>query len=962
MTRARAAAKANEPGMKTARIVTAAARARSGSTATAGTKSTAAKRKTRSDENDDGDDEPDTSRRTAPARSQKIANAIDSSSTTETSIKTVRRTVAKRSVSETTASTSRTRGRQRIPSREETRTPTDDATRKITRSRAGTVAKPGVERQRPVTAKNVKFQGTGKENIEPESKAKTCGLRGRPVRRGAAASSTSAPADETAKSTKSSQTGLKKPLSPKKVTQIPLCRDRDSSEDEQVDDGEFVRNRPANTPANAISGPSENRESFPERNAESDTTTATELPVPPAPVAFGSPPRRPPPSPSKESLKSPAKRAGGIQLPGSPVKRVTRTLTDNNSETSSSNPALLQSPAKRPKSPIKGLTLPCAGTGVGKGSQPSLKSAMLQSPAKRAMPGVRQHAAPHMEAFCDPDQSPTMKPLVVSISPRSGQPSHRLLAEERYAEDYDNDPFVGPIETPIFTGRMSAVMPRQAEPLLYEDNSDCKPNSENEQQLFSGSLEMEGPVEDKPSENTLATSSRPLSELGYVAPAGTLANVEPSDELNLQSIASEGKFSSDGQDQMFQLRDTDLDSCYDIRSDLESEDDSSPTKPHFTARDGLEIQSSDVRQSICVLRSGSRRSTIGLTSLAEQFVAWPTASPAKQSDLEAAAHAITDANSSIFEQDKSQVPQETPVNSTYFEDELVVQTSRQQLYEQRPLTGNGSSNVVMSHTNDIVMTEEDVFLAQEVESMAIERPKLGEEASNHGSNDDTTSEASQEYGDENELPLDPALAKPGSTELPSTPSRPLQQRYFFTTTKVPLKPADNSVPSQVKRRSLGIPSTSSSSNKAGGLPRSATVISYSPTKEQKRNSNALTEATPTLSTPARADLWSTMGTPARTPRRDIKADLLCGAVVFVDVHTTEGADASSIFVELLSQMGAKCVKSWNWNPSSPTTSDRSANRVGITHVVFKDGGKRTMEKVRETNGVVQCVGVSWVLE
>ncbi|KAG8416102.1 hypothetical protein J3459_013803 [Metarhizium acridum] len=62
-------------------------------------------------------------------------------------------------------------------------------------------------------------------------------------------------------------------------------------------------------------------------------------------------------------------------------------------------------------------------------------------------------------------------------------------------------------------------------------------------------------------------------------------------------------------------------------------------------------------------------------------------------------------------------------------------------------------------------------------------------------------------------------------------------------------------------------------------------------------------------------------------------------------------------------MGAKCVKTWNWNPSGSLTSEgASSSKVGITHVVFKDGGKRTMEKVRESNGVVHCVGVSWVLE
>ena len=102
----------------------------------------------------------------------------------------------------------------------------------------------------------------------------------------------------------------------------------------------------------------------------------------------------------------------------------------------------------------------------------------------------------------------------------------------------------------------------------------------------------------------------------------------------------------------------------------------------------------------------------------------------------------------------------------------------------------------------------------------------------------------------------------------------------------------------------------------------------------------------------------------KTPRRNISADeqVLRGAVAFVDVHTTEGEDASGIFVELLSQMGAKCVKIWTWNPRASHSPDSGNSKVGITHVVFKDGGIRTLEKVRQAGDLVKCVGVGWVLE
>ncbi|KAH8764531.1 putative Microcephalin [Hyaloscypha sp. PMI_1271] len=142
------------------------------------------------------------------------------------------------------------------------------------------------------------------------------------------------------------------------------------------------------------------------------------------------------------------------------------------------------------------------------------------------------------------------------------------------------------------------------------------------------------------------------------------------------------------------------------------------------------------------------------------------------------------------------------------------------------------------------------------------------------------------------------------------------------------------------------------------------VISYSPTKSTARvtfkEQPLDVVMQDIIATPSKPEMttWSTMGTPARTPRRDLNNALLKGAVVFVDVHTTEGADASTLFTELLTQMGARCVKRWDWNGNG----DESSNKIGITHVVFKDGGKRTLEKVKETNGVVSCVGVGWVLD
>lgn len=111
-----------------------------------------------------------------------------------------------------------------------------------------------------------------------------------------------------------------------------------------------------------------------------------------------------------------------------------------------------------------------------------------------------------------------------------------------------------------------------------------------------------------------------------------------------------------------------------------------------------------------------------------------------------------------------------------------------------------------------------------------------------------------------------------------------------------------------------------------------------------------------LVTPTRNDSDRSVGRFGSVGRT---SGVLAGAVVFVDVYTSEGADASAAFVEALRGLGAKVLKSWNWNPNS-TGSAEGERKVGITHVVFKDGSPRTLQKLKDSQGVVLCVGVGWV--
>ncbi|CAD6499791.1 BgTH12-03898 [Blumeria graminis f. sp. triticale] len=214
------------------------------------------------------------------------------------------------------------------------------------------------------------------------------------------------------------------------------------------------------------------------------------------------------------------------------------------------------------------------------------------------------------------------------------------------------------------------------------------------------------------------------------------------------------------------------------------------------------------------------------------------------------------------------------------------------------------------------------------------------------------------YPEENDVPeihIDPQLLEPHAQQdllRPLTPKRITSERIYHTVCKVPLKPAAGETSSKpsMKKKSSSVSRCSTSRPLA--LAATSGNGSHLGRKEIYQD-KFYSEVT---ATPLQVVEWSKLGTPARTDSANLDPSLLKGAVVFVDVYTAEGADASIIFMDILTQMGARCVKAWNWSGNSED------GKFGITHVVFKDGGKRTLEKVRESNGVVNCVGVGWVLD
>lgn len=362
-----------------------------------------------------------------------------------------------------------------------------------------------------------------------------------------------------------------------------------------------------------------------------------------------------------------------------------------------------------------------------------------------------------------------------------------------------------------------------------------------------------------------------------------------------------------------------------------------------------------------VNRQSSRkeqRASLAMTPLAMQMSTWLASSPEKKSQNHINhKHSIFSPTKPGFPLLSGRSPDRSAVGSAakpcFFEDEMAVRDAE----DAALILEEGSTDELQDGGNDDYL---DFQASQE-------------------------SHESETYGDENAVPEEAkdlfAEQEEENRTLTCTPARVFNQqsREIHTVSKVPLRPAADDMPliiSRQRSRSLAGPLSVISMPDRLSISRDSIL---SPILDDRNLSMSMLPGDPTaLGTPKTptTGLVSNSNTPGRSIRKAGYSSVLKGAVVHVDVHTTEGADASGIFVDLLSQMGARCVKQWHWNPQgslqgssgdSPMQSPllelgTPSSKLGITHVVYKDGGKRTLEKVREAKGAVLCVGVGWVLE
>lgn len=926
-----------------------------------------------------------------------------------------------------------------------------------------------------------------KKDEKGKAAASAGGIRAKPVRRPAVISRTKAKQSTTKAM---AEAPMQTVLTPKKVTQIAKSSSPTGSDEDELNG--------AKTPIRDLS-------QSPKRNVNIIRTVSPVkkldfgsqvLPLSPVKSqnqsTLLSPARRPPPSPFKETLRESPKRGDGSLLISAGPK--SDEMNTDGDVALSINKMLLQSPKKL------ALETSIFPQSVSKAHKSPLKASLLQSPPKRPISPVKTRSAikvkPDERTHTEEGAVCTVTPEVkVSNHPSASMSPGRPLGVRRMSQDeleeepectIDFDQSIVDIRSPFKLEQedMIAVDPAS-------EGSDHIQITEQDLQLHCITAQPEAHSETQSDvltahENSSIDQQVQNVELMATAPA----NIMPRGQTPAKPVAFLFRSSH--------LRDDDESSEDELQSPVKMTSVETPATA-FGSRSRLSTASRGVIEQ-----------NPGFTPLATQLSGWLASSPDKRPvkkyqqrgifspvaaqhvpgeividrQSPATSRVSTEPRLSVTGRRSAGVRQSmaprsslcisiggTPDKSTYFADEMAVKDLEEEIENMQHEDQNqdmfraanseeSSDRTLVEDSASVEEVEgpesdqqagrhqmEEQDLMEEVVTVAKDISCELEPEATEGESRQQVLENSQDstgssvYGDENAVPTETAalvlenspteidecsntpVAVPSTTNRAplqdfTTPLRPAQRGSQFPHTvvsKVPLRPEGHTSLIKVTRKrsrslSAGPPSVKKTPIlHASEITRSRTINTFSLAKtelvspfstitttpsqhsfapsdfgdstldgieiDEVEDDENLPPITPTTATPRGV---AAAAAPSKTPRTaqtpappPACGGVLQGAVVFVDVHTTEGADASGIFIELLTQMGAKCVRSWAWNPraSMGVNVDEAASapagansKIGITHVVYKDGGKRTLEKVRDTDGVVKCVGVGWVLE
>ncbi|KAL8776759.1 MAG: hypothetical protein Q9194_002964 [Teloschistes cf. exilis] len=856
---------------------------------------------------------------------------------------------------------------------------------KATRGRAtATATKPITTRTRAAAAvpkKKVKFDDQSeqdKENqplvasLQEKTLPKATGLRAKPVRKPTATKSNTRGTkakkdDQQMEEDAPKQTPL--PLSPKKVTQVAKTPSV-GSEDELG---------PQKTPLKPLTSSPTKIPMSVNRNQDIvvsrlELNAAVEPQSPKkdaSPARLAVSPRKPPPSPFKDALKQ-SPRKINLGSGGAPPQL-----------------NALASPSRSPlKEPPKRLNIGDMGVKpMLQWSKTPMKSSLLQSPARRPGGSAMNTSAmfsyskpipavPTVDADTASKQVSTFKlPELVSVNAASSplrvtKPSSHQFKVHDSSKEYRaeaNSPFTSPTKQPrgeeLHGASQTETVDVPFEPKDVVHSSINEPTTvgsptqfQHEEDICSMDLDNDFfviPEQDQETSDVQATVNSHQVECTRT------------DVLNAQTAEQAAPIFAKP---AFVLRSSMISGKVD---DSESEDElSSPQKSlaasplktfGISTKDfgtvGLNTTTRDNTPSTQSQRAFSRaekRKSIAMTPLALQMGSWLASSPEKQNAAQRGhKRGIFSPSGLVFAKANTQSPAITDIGSpakvSFFDEEMAIREA-----DDDSLVGDEGSTDELEGPSEII----DFQASQE-------------------------SQTSEIYGDENAAPEEAnvfdAEQELQDCTLTCTPARVFEHREIHTVSKVPLRPAGDDTPLRVLRkrsRSIAGPLADISMPDRLSISRDSIL---SPILQDVNLSMSMlpggVEAPSTPETPT-AVPKSALNTPGRSVRKTGCSNALTGAVVHVDVHTSEGADASGIFVDLLTQMGARCVKQWHWNPQAAPVADLAdspqqtasrdfetpASKIGITHVVYKDGGKRTLEKVRESKGAVLCVGVAWVLD
>ncbi|KKZ66388.1 hypothetical protein EMCG_07892 [[Emmonsia] crescens] len=824
------------------------------------------------------------------------------------------------------------------------------------------------------------------------------GIKGKPVRK-------PAPTSGERKSTSDAKEEIKKePLSPKKATQIARSGSSASSADDAGDDDSSSprsrvprhngsptkrdRRGAFDSPVKNIDfvspvKPSSQAPSLPQaaRDEQPLFYHSVQGAISADSIMLSSPARKLPPSPYKESMRDSPRRAplqpavllscseAADKREYSPLKisprkgnlgaSFSQSLFKSAATPSKGKPTLLQSPAKRPPSPIKSL----GSRTIGRGTPSRRAISALQSEETLAY-----HVKPSVAL--DEQQESATKPFDQNVK------------EELNPDDVFTDCTLNFDMSVLEVGHSLGGHGDEAYHPVMEEASDETPMKTPAQELDDPFVVTE----------ITSTSSSPVNGYEIFSPDASVSSLKSYTRIP-PAAPSPPVFIAKSSVQFVYRDDMVEDSDDELMADV------SPIKFNV-AQSRRETLFGAAGESDMADINEMPEEKLGFTPLAERLSKWDSISPVKRrssrvqsrgifSPLKPSRSVEQDTQDDVKDNELENVPQPLAVRlsiasditvPTFFDDEMAVH--HRESMDRATMPGeldnettreNGGST--MGQLND----GDDLEIALEIHEDA---------------------EYYEAFGDENAapsestVPIDPGLFDESVSQNlnpvekeDSPPLRmsvtPVRSRVFprtiHTVSKVPLRPdGDGSVLKVPRKRSRSlsssprknstlqlanskIPPTLSPRKGRTSLKPSGDDISESETESKQPDETPVEYSSSTWPRPAGAGAKKS---PSKSKSKNDK--VLQGAVVFADVHTAEGADASGIFVELLTQMGARCVKSWSWNPRaslSPVDGvDPKEGKVGITHVVFKDGGVRTLEKVREANGLVKCVGVGWVLD